>query len=68
MKELNVIVLGKWLFASKKGQLCLIWVIKKGSWKSSTPLIGSCFENFHLQKSFHFFPIGHFLTKHPIPG
>ena len=48
MRELNEIVLGKELFASIKGQLCLakgkgFWVIKKGMWRSNIPLIRSCF-------------------------
>ena len=43
--------------------------IKKGRWRSYTPLIGSCFWYFwfKFRKTF-FFQSGHFVTKHPIPG
>ena len=70
---MNGIVLGKELFALIQRQLCLakghLQVIKKGRWRSNTPLIGSCFRHlwFNLRKSF-FFQQGQFLTKRPIPG
>ena len=71
IKESNEVVLGKWLFASIKRQICLAEGYlgnQEEHMEVEYPLHQKLFSTLLIQiKETLFFQEGQFLTKHPIP-